>query len=237
MEARPLPFRRREQPVAVSRRLAALLAAVLVAPSAVACGGDDDGGGSSGDVPSGAVATVGDAEISEQALDEQVAVLARARRAALGDGDESSGGSDGSDDGGADSDGLAPGLREQLEAQALATLLMREAVEQEAADRGVEVADAEVRERWEAASQSQFDTKKELLRFLGGQTEDDLLLQIRLQLLTERIHEQVSEEAGEGKQGAKAVEQFQKDFQKDWQDRTACRDGYAAAGCASDDPK
>jgi hypothetical protein len=112
---------------------------------------------------------------------------------------------------------------------------MREALEQEAADRDIEVSDAEVRQRWESASQGQFKTKKALRRFLGGQTEQDLLDQLRLQVLTERIHEQVGEQAGGGKKGAKAVREFQKDFQKRWQNRTACREGYAAAGCADDD--
>jgi hypothetical protein len=190
-----------------------LLAAALLAVFAGACGGDDDGGGGSGDVPSGAVAKVGDVEISEQDLDSQVAALARAQR------------------GSSKEDKPSPQVRKQFESQALSTLLQREALEQEAEDRDIEVTDAEVRERWEVASQGQFKTKKALRRFLGGQTEDDLLAQLRLQVLTERIHEQVAEKAGGGKKGAKAVQEFQQDFQKRWADRTACRDGYAAAGC------
>jgi hypothetical protein len=214
----------------MSRRLVALLAAALLAVGAAACGGDDDDGGEgSGDVPSGAVATVGDVEISEEDLDTQVAALARAQRGgsrgASSSGDAASGGE------------LAPGARKQLEAQALSTLLMREALEQEAADRDVEVTDAEVRERWEAAAAGQFETRKELRRFLGGQTEQDLLDQLRLQVLTERIHAQVSKDAGGGKRGAKAVRRFQKDFQERWQDRTACGDGYVATGCSGDKPK
>jgi hypothetical protein len=212
-----------------------VLAAGLLALGVGACSGDDDEGGGSGDVPSGAVATVGDVEISEGDLNEQVEALSRAQR---GSGDAGSSGGGGSPSNGAgDSDGddqVADQMREQLESQALSTLLMREALEQEAADRDIEVADAEVRERWEAASEGQFKTKKALRRFLGGQTEEDLLDQLRLQVLTERIHEQVAEQAGGGKQGAKAVREFQKDFQKRWQDRTACRDGFTAAGCADD---
>jgi FKBP-type peptidyl-prolyl cis-trans isomerase (trigger factor) len=208
----------------VSRRLALLLAAlVLLAPAATACGDDDGDSPSSGDVPSGAVAKVGDAEISEEALDEQVDALARAQRGGPSGGGSSNGDAD---------DEAARQEREQLESQALSTLLMREALEQEAADRDIEVSDAEVRQRWESASQGQFKTKKALRSFLGGQTEQDLLDQLRLQVLTERIHEQVGEQAGGGKKGAKAVREFQKDFQKRWQNRTACRDGYTAAACA-----
>jgi SurA N-terminal domain len=239
VEARSVAFRWRGRAVAVSRRLVTLLAALLLAIGAVACGGgdDDDGGGDSGDVPSGAVAKVGDVEISEEELDTQVAALARAQRGGSAGGTTPASGGAGSGDS-ADGEGggdeLQPAVRKQLESQALSTLLMRQALEQEAEDRDIEVSDAEVRDRWEAASQGQFKTKKALRRFLGGQTEDDLLAQLRLQVLTERIHEQVAEQAGGGKKGAKAVKQFQKDFQKRWQDRTACRDGFTAAGCASD---
>lgn len=202
----------------MSRSLASLLAAVLLATVAIGCGDGDDSP-SSDDVPSGAVATVGGVEVSEQDLDREVAVLARVRRGA------GNGGSDGK---------LSRQEREQLESQALSTLLQRQALEQEAEDRGVEVEPAEVRQRWEAASKDQFKSRKALRRFLGGQTQQDVLAQLRLQLLTERIHEQVSEKAGGGKKGAKAVQQFQKDFQKRWADRTACRDGYTAAGCTTE---
>lgn len=209
--------------VVVSPRLIALLAAALLAVVAIGCGGGDDSA-SSDDVPSGSVATIGDVEISEQDLNDQVVVLARAQR---------SGGSSTGKKG----DDPSKAERKQLEAQALSTLLLREALEQEAADRDIEVSDEEVQQRWEAASQGQFKSKKALQRFLGGQTEQDLLDQLRLQVLTERIHQQVSEEAGGGKKGAKAVAEFQKDFQKRWQDKTACAEGYTAAGCSdsSDD--
>lgn len=221
MEARRIAVRWGRE-VTVSRRLLALLAAALLAVVAIGCGDGDDNA-SSDDVPSGSVATIGDVEISAQDLDDQVVVLARAQR---------SGGSSGNKGG-----DPSKAERKQLEAQALSTLLLREALEQEAADRNIEVTDAEVRERWEAASQGQFKTKKALQRFLGGQTEQDLLAQLRLQVLNERIHQQVSEQAGGGKKGAKAVAEFQKEFQKRWQDRTACAEGYTAAGCSDDKSK
>jgi hypothetical protein len=237
VEARGIAIRRWGSEVAVPRRLVALLVAALLMLGVAACGGGDDDGGGSGDVPSGAVATVGDVEISEDELDTQVDALARARRGnAAGRRSPASGGSDDDDDGGgATADDVQPEVRRQLESQALSTLLVRQALEQEAADRDIEVTDAEVRKRWEAASQGQFKTEKALRRFLGGQTEDDLLDQLRLQVLTERIHEQVAEKAGGGKKGIKAIKEFQKDFQARWQDRTACRDGFTAAGCAGDD--
>jgi hypothetical protein len=203
-----------------ARRLIALLVAALLTVVAIGCGGDDDSG--SGDVPSDSVATIGDTEISKGDLDDQVVVLARTQR--------SSGGSPAS--GGDDGDEPSDAERKQLETQALSMLLLREALEQEAADRDIEVSDAEVEERWDAAIQAQFKTKKALKRFLGGQTEEALLAQLRLQVLTERIHKQVSEQAGGGKKSAKAVMEFQNEFQKRWQNRTACAEGYTAAGCS-----
>lgn len=217
MEARGLALRRRGRAVAMSRRLIALLAAALLAIGAAACGGgdDDDGGGGTADaadVPSGAVATVGGEEVRNEELDAQVAALTRAQRGA-GDGK------------------LTPAERKQIESQALSTLLQRRALEQEAKERGIRVKRAEVRKRWRTISRSQFKTEQALRRFLGGQTERDLIDQLRLQTLTERIHEQVSKEAGGGKEGAKAVKEFQQDFQKRWQERIACRKGFTATGC------
>lgn len=201
----------------LARVAAMALAAIALSIGAAGCGGGDDGdsgdGGSpsSADVPSGAVATVGDAEISDDQLDDQVAVLVRAQRAS-GKGK------------------LSKAQREQIEAQALAMLLQTEALEQEAADRGIEVSEAEVRKRWEQVSKGQFKTREALRQFLGGQKVADVLAQLRLQTMAERIQQDVSEEAGGGKDGAQAVKQFQ----QRWQERTACAEGYTAAGCATD---
>ena len=206
----------------MSYRSVVALAAALLTAVAVGCGGGDDSP-SADDVPTGAVATVGDVAITSDRLVDQVDALARAQRPA--GGSPATGGGD-------DGDGDAAKVeRDQLEAQALSMLLMAEALEQEAADRDIEVSLDDARARWEPIASRQFKTKKALERFLGGQTEADLLAQLRLQVLTERIDDQVSEQAGGGKPGAKAVEQFQKDFQQRWQDKTACSGDYAAPGC------
>jgi hypothetical protein len=203
--------------LAVSHRTLCLLAGcVVVATAGCGGGGSDEPPPRPPSVPAGAVAAVGDAGVSKRDLAAEVAALRRAR---IGDRPNRAGGR------------VRVG-REQLEAQALTALLMREALEQEAADRDIEVTRAEVRRRWRAASRRQFKTRRALRRFLGGQTENDLLDQLRMQQLSERIHAQVAEQAGGGKQGAKAVRAFQEDFQRRWRERTACAAGYAAAGCA-----
>ncbi len=199
------------------RLFATLLAAVALSTVGLiaGCGGNDDGG-SSGDLDSGVVAKVGDKEIKEGDLNEQVDALVRAR---------------GRQAGGQSSEATA---RRQLRDQALTLLWMREAIEQEAADRGIEVSNAEVEQRWADVSGDQFKTKKAVRRFLGGQTQQDVLNQLRLQTLSERISQQVAEQAGGGKEGEQEVKRFQKEFRERWTERTACADGYAAAGCADE---
>lgn len=193
------------------RYRALALVAALLAVAAVGCGGDDDQP-QAGDIPSGAVAVVGDAEIPKSALDRQIALLTRAQRQASGQAP-------------------SPAQRKQIASQALAQLLQREAIQQEAAERGIKVNQAEVRRTWNSTARRQFKTKRALRRFLGGQRVADVLVQLRLQALSERVAEQVSKQAGGGKDGAKAVEEFQKDFQKRWQEKTACSGDYAAPGC------
>lgn len=199
------------------RRPMSIVAAAVIVVGLVACGGDDDDPKKPESVPADAAAVVGDAEIPKAQLEERVAALRRSqpgRREAK------------------QSPQQTRQTDEQLETQALSMLLYSTALEQEAADRGVEVTDAEVRKRWSSAVEGQFRTKKALRRFLGGQTQGDVLDQLRLQFLAEKIHEQVAEEAGGGKQGAKAVQEFQESFRKEWQERAACGEGYEAAGCS-----
>jgi hypothetical protein len=187
---------------------ATLLTTLTVAIALSSCGDDGNDTPASADVPDGTVAVVDGVEISKDSFDGQVAALKRVRQS----GDSSMG-------------------DKQLESQALSLLLYREALEAEAADRDITVTRAEVRQRWETSAKSQFKTAKARKRFLGGQTEQDLLEQLRTQLLIERIHQQVNDDVGGAKKGAKAVEEFQKEFQKRLQDDVACAKGYEALGC------
>lgn len=123
-----------------------------------------------------------------------------------------------------------------LQERALSTLLLAAALEQEAETRGVEVTDAEVRNTWDGVAAKQFKNKKQLQRFLGGQSEQDILDQLRLQTLNERILADVSDEAGGGKEGAKAARQFQKEFQQRWREKTTCGESQqSSALCGGGD--
>jgi hypothetical protein len=184
-----------------------------------ACGGEGGDSPQSSDIPGNAVAVVGDTAISRAELEDQIAALRRGR--------SQSGGTDGGQEAREDT-------RKRLQQQALSALVLAEAIEQEAADRGIEVPAAEVRRRWRAIAADQFPTKRALLRFLGGQTEQDAIAQLRLQVLTERVDAQISEKAGDGKDGAKAVKEFRQEFLERWRERTACRDDRSGGLCASD---
>jgi ATP-dependent DNA ligase len=177
------------------------LACVAVLALALAACGEDSGH----DLPDGAVAAVGDETIGGAQLEEQVAALRRAR----------SRGGEGPD-------------RAQLRKQALAVLLRREWLEREAEERGVEVSAADVRRRWLSLARSQFKTRKALRRFLGGQTERDVMAQLRLQALAEAIERDVRREAG-GE--SKAAERLKEQLERRWREATRCREGYDVPGC------
>jgi SurA N-terminal domain len=196
-----------------SRALATALVALTL--GCAACGGnDDDAGPQPSDVPDGAVAIVGDAEITQRAIDAEAEMLRRTQRVTNGE------------------DGGGSGL--QLERQAIASLTRSEAIEQEAAARGIEVTGLEVRQRWSVAVSDQFANKRAVRRFLNGQTNDYALAQLRIQMLYDRVLEQVADEAGGGKEGDEAADRFQEEFTDRWRERTACRAGSGSAGLCAD---
>lgn len=147
-----------------------------------ACGGDDGGEPEASDVPDGAVAVVGDEEISADRLRREFAALQRAQSR------------------------NAKPARAQLENQALSQLLLRESIAREAAQLDVEVTAAEVRRRF-AAAKRQFPSKRAYRRFLGKQSEADLRRQLHDQMLTEAVLEQI---AGEGGDQTKALRRLQR---------------------------
>lgn len=200
------------------RRFPCLAVAVaLTAAFAFSACGDD----SSSEVPDDAVAVIGDTEISTDQLDERVAALRRAQPKPTKQQRQLI----------ANDRTVRAQAEQQLKDQALSTLLQAQALEQEAADRDIEVDEADVRARWNAIASKQFRTKRALRTFLGGQTEDEIIEQLRLQTLAERIDAQVAEQAGGGKKGEQAVKRFREEFRTRWQDDTTCRDGIDAAGC------
>jgi len=205
----------RKSPQAGSRRRSGAMLTVLLAMALGLAGcNDEDDSPSSSAVPDNAVAVVGDNEISGADLAKRVALLRRAQTqpSEAKQTDRRT-------------------LTQQLRRQALSTLIVAEALEQEASARGIDATTVEARERWEQVASRQFPTRDARRRFLGDRTDRDVVEQLRLQTLAERIHQQVAERAGGGKQGHQAVTRFQDEFRRRWEQRTTCRKGLDAAGC------
>jgi hypothetical protein len=112
-------------------------------------------------------------------------------------------------------------------------LLSSEWVLGEARELGVVVSARDVRTSFDRVRQEQFPKRGELTAFLrsSGQTVADLLVRVKLNLLTERIQRRVVA----GQQGATAQEQalsrFVSEFKSKWLARTYCLSAYAVSDC------
>jgi len=86
-----------------------------------------------------------------------------------------------------------------LRQQVMAFLLQAEAITQEAEERDVSVSDAEVQTQFEEVKAQTFPKPEEYTEFLetSGRSEEDLLFQTRLDLLSERLREDVVADAPE----------------------------------------
>jgi hypothetical protein len=140
--------------------------------------------------------------------------------AGIGCGDSDSGSSDES------SDVVVRTERQQPRAKPVSQLPTRKVLEREAADRGIEVTDAEVGKRWEAARKD--GTERSLQPYAGGQKKGPLFELLRLQILTERIQAQIFKQAGGGEKGATAVQRY---FLDRWRNGVRCTVDHTAAGC------
>lgn len=199
---------------------ATTLAALMALMLALGACGNDDSAGSSGDLPEDVVAVVGTDEITEPELAERVASVQRSqpRPSAAQRRDPQ----------------LRAQAKRQAEIQALTTLLTARALKQEADARGaISVTTADARGRWEGIAAVQFRNRRALRRFLGRQTERDVIEQLRVQMLSDALYAQIAAQGGDGKKGQQAVERFQREFRKRWQAKTICREGLEAAGCSA----
>ena len=189
-------------------RLISLLAIVVALPLAVAGCGDD--------VPSGAVAKVGDTAITKEDFEHWL------QAAAAGQQPPGTGGEVAVPDPPEFTECIAakkeqqppPGaekptdaqLKEQcqqeydsLKQQVMQFLISAEWIQQEADDRGIEVTEEEVQQQFEDQKQQSFPNEKDYQRFLktSGQTEDDLLFRVRLDVLSNKVREEVISGEGE----------------------------------------
>jgi hypothetical protein len=183
------------------RRISTVLACAGIAMAATGCGDDSDDETRKPDpstIPPRAVALVGDQPISKAEIDRRVATLRQGQR------------------------GSKPSP-EQARQQALDLLIQRATLEQEAAERGVTVTEAEIDRRVKRA-RAQFPTDRGFKRFLGGQTLEDFRFQLRNQALSDAITDQAAED-GDDSEG------LMEDVRKRWRAKTVCRGGYVAIAC------
>lgn len=163
------------------------------------------------DIPSGAVAKVGDATITQDEFDKwlRTAVTGQAQgaKAVVPDPPEftkcvaAKKKTPAPEGQGKQSDAALKKQCEQeydtLKGEVMQFLIQAEWVQQEAEDRGVEVTDASVRKSFEDQKKQAFPTDKAYNEFIksSGMSEADILYRVRLNQLQEKLTQKVTEDA------------------------------------------
>jgi hypothetical protein len=103
----------------------------------------------------------------------------------------------------------------------------------EAADLHIVVSDAEVRHHFDHLRRLQFPKRKEFRAFLRntGQTTADLLLRVRLSMVSTRIQQRVVGHSHGARRAQRALSRFVHRFQKQWRAQTYCESRYAMLDC------
>lgn len=103
----------------------------------------------------------------------------------------------------------------------------------EAGDLGIHLSPAAVSRKFEKLRREQFPKRREFNAFLTktGQTVPDLLLRVRLNLLSQRIQAKVSARQHGAKAQQRALKRFVHAFQDKWKAQTYCDPRYTIPGC------
>ncbi|HMJ96241.1 MAG TPA: peptidyl-prolyl cis-trans isomerase [Thermoleophilaceae bacterium] len=187
---------------AFKKSILALAAAALGAAAFAGCGND---------VPAGAVAKVGDATITQDEFDKWLATAAKGNAqgatAAVPDppdytkcvaaksktpvpkGQKKT-----------SNDALKKQCKSEYDAlkkEVMQFLIQAEWVQQEAADKGIKVTDAQIRKSFADQKKQAFPNDKQYKQFLAssGMTEDDILFRVRLDQLQQKLTQKVTEDA------------------------------------------
>ena len=206
-------------PLAAGRRFA-LCSGVLAAVALAGCGGGED-------LDPGAVARVGESTIEKAEFDHWLAAAARSQQASLGTvapedayvpeppeftdcvaakQDQATAAAEQAPEGQAPPAPPEDQLVEQcqsefdlLKEQVMQFLIQAEAISQEAEERGVAVTEEEVQTRFDDLKEQQFPKDEDFTQFLeqSGQSEEDLLFRVRLDLTINEIRKDVVAEEGE----------------------------------------
>ena len=124
-------------------------------------------------------------------------------------------------------------VRAALKDQALGFLITSQWVLAEAAHLGLSASEAEVRQRLHQVTAKQFPTASQLKHYLAsiGETEADLLMRIKVELLESKIAQHVTAGKTASTEPRLLLSDFQKSFDARWRARTSCRSGYVMEDC------
>jgi phosphatidylethanolamine-binding protein (PEBP) family uncharacterized protein len=123
--------------------------------------------------------------------------------------------------------------RAALESQVLGFLISSQWVLGEAAHLGLGASEAEVRQRLGQETAKQYPTHAKLEHYLVsiGETEADLLMRIRIELLEAKIARHVTVGKTVSTEPHLLLSDFQRGFEVRWRARTSCAPGYVMEDC------
>lgn len=126
--------------------------------------------------------------------------------------------------------------RAALKKQVLGFLISSQWVLAEAAHLGISVSESEVRQRLHQVTAKQFPKASQLKHYLAsiGETEADLLMRIKVELLESKIAQHVTAGKTASTEPRLLLSDFQKSFEARWRTRTSCRSGYVMEDCRED---
>jgi Raf kinase inhibitor-like YbhB/YbcL family protein len=123
--------------------------------------------------------------------------------------------------------------REALKKQVLGFLITSQWVLAEAAHLGITASEAEVRRRLHQDTAKQFPKASQLKHYLAanGETEADLLMRVKGELLDTKIAQHVTAGKTASTEPHLLLSDFQKSFETRWRARTSCQPGYVMEDC------
>ncbi len=120
-----------------------------------------------------------------------------------------------------------------LKNQVLGFLITSQWVLAEAAHLGLSVSEAEGRQRLHQVTAKQFPKASQLKHYLAsiGETEADLLMRVKGELLESKIAQHVTASKTASTEPHLLLSDFQKGFEARWRARTSCQSGYVMEDC------
>ncbi len=124
--------------------------------------------------------------------------------------------------------------RAAVKHQVLGFLITSQWVIAEAAHLGISVSEAEVRRRLHQITAKRYPSAAQLKRYLRsiGETEADLLMRIKVELLEAKISQHVTAGKTATTEPHLLLSDFQSSFEKRWRAHTSCRPGYVMEDCS-----